>query len=87
MYTRFSSQSYRGCGGLSNRSPSKTGLKPDSLKIIVWRLCISHTRRPKSSGVLSGKEEYRSVTSHHLTAVQNYDVRPKIALVLLQNGR
>ncbi|GBN87709.1 hypothetical protein AVEN_131809-1 [Araneus ventricosus] len=23
----------------------------------------------------------------HLTAVQNYEVRPKIALVLLQNGR
>ncbi|GBM89908.1 hypothetical protein AVEN_84294-1 [Araneus ventricosus] len=42
---------------------------------------------PECGGPEARREECQfRCRSHHLTTVQNYEVRPKIALVLIQNG-
>ncbi|GBL81108.1 hypothetical protein AVEN_83173-1 [Araneus ventricosus] len=87
----------RGRGGLVVRSQLRgrrvPESKPGSTKdpTSMWACCmLNHTQGSKRppAGVVrkSGERVQIRCRPHHLTAVQNYEVHPKTARVLLQNG-
>ncbi|GBN40132.1 hypothetical protein AVEN_251699-1 [Araneus ventricosus] len=90
----FPRMNFLGCGGLVVRTRPRgrrfPGLKPDSTEEPpcnrFW--CTSNPSGQMSSCWCGSLERGSQLRCRplHLTAVQNYEVRSKIALVLLQNG-